>query len=138
MLIPRTNRWGYQQVRLGKETSTRTVHKLVAEAFICPKPSVHHQVNHINGIKTDNRAINLEWVSRSENMNHAYQTGLGPRSDRHGLTRLTSIQVREIKRRRKEGEMLRALASEFEMSVSGIHAIASGKSWKHLDAEVQS
>ena len=43
------------------------VHRLVAEAFI-PNPDGKDEVNHINGRRNDNRAANLEWVTRSENM----------------------------------------------------------------------
>lgn len=51
------------------------VHRLVAKAFLGEPQSIHHEVNHKNSDRTDNRASNLEWVTRSENMLHANKMG---------------------------------------------------------------
>ena len=64
---------GYPTVTLGG--NNKTIHRIIATAFI-PNPENKPQVNHINGIKTDNHISNLEWATSSENLKHAYNTGL--------------------------------------------------------------
>lgn len=65
---------GYLYVHLGKD-STRSVHSLVAEAFI-KNPKHYPFVNHIDGNKKNNCADNLEWVTAVKNVRHAITTGL--------------------------------------------------------------
>lgn len=57
-----------------KSNKMLRVHRLVADAFI-PKQPDRDQVNHISGDKTDNRVVNLEWVSGRENTRHAISIG---------------------------------------------------------------
>jgi hypothetical protein len=75
ILTPNTAK-GYAMVHLrGDVNKSINVHRLVAKAFI-PNPENKKEVNHINGDKSDNRVENLEWSTRSENIIHAYKTGL--------------------------------------------------------------
>ena len=74
---------GYIQVRLSKEGKYyyRYIHRLLAKAFL-PNPNNYRTINHINGNKHDNRVENLEWLTHSENMKHAYKIGLNRISEK--------------------------------------------------------
>jgi hypothetical protein len=68
---------GYPTIRIyirGK-LRTKTIHRLLAKAFI-PNPENKKHVNHINGIKSDNRLENLEWLTQRENIQHAWDIGI--------------------------------------------------------------
>jgi hypothetical protein len=77
ILNPCANSKGYSIAILSKENKrhVKSMHRLVASAFIH-----NHEnkitVNHKNGIKNDNRLINLEWATVSENVKHAYDSKL--------------------------------------------------------------
>lgn len=90
---------GYLRVTLYKDGKTKNhyVHVLVAQAFI-PNPEGKRQVNHIDGNKTNNRVENLEWLTPSENIQHAFETGLSKSGCEHGRAKFTAEQVREIRR----------------------------------------
>jgi hypothetical protein len=81
----------YLSVSLNKNGSSKTssIHRLVATAFI-ENPEGKAEVNHLDGKPSNNYVSNLEWVSRSQNILHAYAIGLnsakGGRNNRHILT----------------------------------------------------
>lgn len=81
LLKPIFDKDGYVKCTLTKEGKPHylRVHRLVVENFI-PNPKNKPSVNHLNGIKWDNRLENLEWCTTSENASHAYNTGLSEKS----------------------------------------------------------
>lgn len=122
------------------------VHRVVAEAFLgkCPDGYV---VNHKDGDKTNNMPENLEYVTPSQNNQHALDTGLrhpanmkdkAPRGEKHYKSKITDKDVRKILQLRKEtGYGCRRLAKITGISYGTIDSILMGKSWKHITAEEQ-
>lgn len=87
--IDKSNGRGYCNITLYKNGKAyrKVIHRLVAETFI-PNPENKPQVNHIDGNKHNNCKENLEWVTQSENMIHAFKTGLeihGMKNKKHSL-----------------------------------------------------
>lgn len=88
---------GYEFVGLCGENDRKMkfVHRLVAEAFI-ENPYGKEEVNHIDGNKRNNNVDNLEWVTRSENVKHAYATGLKHPSGPHPIRRIEIVETGEV------------------------------------------
>ena len=131
---------GYKKVSLSVGVRTNKfkmfyVHRLVAAAFLGDPPTRKHEVNHLNGIRDDNRVENLQWVTRSENNVHSYEH-LGRermRGERSGMSIVTEQTVREMRALRERGWMNKDIAHLYGMSISGTRSIVVGERWKHLE-----
>jgi hypothetical protein len=111
---------------------SRTVHRLVAEAFI-PNPENKPQVNHEDGIKTNNKVSNLRWVTPRENIQHAVINCLSPVGERCHLAKLTEKDVRSICGMLDSNlYTLNKIAQDFKVDDSLIGLIDSGKIWNHI------
>lgn len=91
------NKTGYVEMCLYDENHKPhycLLHRLVAEAF-CERPDGADEVNHIDGNKQNNRADNLEWVTRAENLKHAFETGLMPNDATPKAVLATSMETGE-------------------------------------------
>ena len=126
---------GYQQVSLSGGNGKRqaTIHRLVAAVFIgeCPPGLV---VNHHNGIKTDNRSVNLEYCTQKENNDHSrYYLGNNKRGEDNGTAKLTGNQVKEIRLRYASGMFSQPdLARQYGVDQASIWRIIHRRTWKHI------
>lgn len=78
ILKPNLKKSGYQEIVLRDKKGqphSMLIHRVIASCF-CEKKKGADEVNHIDGDKTNNRADNLEWVTRNENLKHAFDNGL--------------------------------------------------------------
>jgi len=126
------NKKGYPEVRLRKNgCHTRLVHKLVASAFMT-KPEGCTQINHLNGIKTDNRLENLQWVTSSQNQLHAYKLGLQPSraGESNGRAILTDKKVTALKELYNSGKSAKEVSEIMNINLYTVRQIISGRTWK--------
>lgn len=109
------------------------VHRMVAETFI-PNPNNLPQVNHINGIKTDNRVENLEWCNGSHNMVHAFNTGLhGGIGEKHYMAKVSDDEVRYMREQYATGKYtIYQIAKVFNMNYHSCYNILKGKTRKYI------
>jgi hypothetical protein len=125
---------GYSYVNLYKKGKKhfKSVHRLVAEAFL-GIPEVKLEVNHKNGLKTDNRLSNLEWVTPLENMIHAVETGLiDQKGEKNTQAKLSNEEVLQIRDMLDAGLPQKEIAEIFNIRQSTVSRIKTGRRWTHL------
>lgn len=124
--------YGYLQVRISRlcpyPRKLPLVHRMVFESFNGPLPS-GTEINHRNGVKTDNRIKNLEAVPHAENMAHASRHGLMPAGERAGSTTLRNRDAVAIVEGYAAGARVSDLARRFSTSSSTVSNILAGRVW---------
>lgn len=134
ILKQRITKTGYYIVFLYDNTGAKNikVHRLVALAFIL-NPEKKPQVNHINGIKTDNWLENLEWCTQKENTVHAVKIGTFSRKgSKHPLSKLNEKNILCIRKLHEKGCSIKSLSKRFKVSLSQINRIVNRKMWTHI------
>lgn len=147
ILKPTDNGHGYRIFNFRKDNIPKIIliHRVVALHFV-DNPDNKPYVNHKNGIKWDNRAINFEWVTKSENALHLFNT-LGYRVWHKGKSGIIRSNSRPVEQYDINGSLIsqfpsiRIAATTTNIHFSNIHAcidgrrkIAGGFTWKLKNA----
>lgn len=136
----RMDRYGYPVVMIQSRgrIRVRTVHGIVAEAFLGPRP-FNQQVNHKNGDKTDNQPDNLEWVTPFANIKHALDV-LGYRASRaeqmkklaRAQARLDATDITNIRSACAAGESQASVARKYDVHVMTINDVVHRRTWREV------
>ena len=111
-----------------KQYSVR-VNRIICTLFNGPPPTPEHQARHLNGIKTDNRAVNLAWGTQRQNEVDKDRYGERHRGERMLNSKLTESIVKEI---RTSLDSSRVLAKRYGVSQPAIYKARTRKTWKHV------
>ena len=139
ILKQKTKRNGYMEVNMYIEPQKSKmcyVHRAVYFSFN-PTADFSLQINHINLDKSDNALINLDLVTPSENIKHAYENGkinlpkgrLGESATNVKLSKNDVISIREIY---KQTKAVTRIAKLFNISKTQVQRIVKRKSWSHI------
>ena len=136
LLSPAINHKGYFIVILckNKHRKTKTVHNIVAEAFIGKRPN-GLVINHKDTNKLNNSHDNLEYITSSENVHHAVINGCYPsmEGEENGHSKLDNDSVVIIRKLYEKGnDTLDTLAYKFNTCRTNIYFIVRRITWKHI------
>ncbi len=103
---------GYKKlgIRIEKKKKNFFVHRMVALTYL-NNPDNLPEVNHINGVREDNRVKNLEWCTKAENRAHAIKSGLYPKEK----------MPKKIKQLSREGEIIKIWPSAYNAGKNGFN-----------------
>jgi hypothetical protein len=134
ILKPAINHSGYYIVVLCKNgiMYAKILHRIIAKTFI-PNPLNKPTVNHINGIKTDNRIENFEWATRKEQSIHSYSKLPNTNQlETHHKAKLKNKDIPKIFEMNKNGVSHKDISKIYNVHPSQICRIINGKRWKQI------
>lgn len=107
MLRGSVDKDGYRIITLRRErrpVTLRLSHVILA-TFVGPRPEGHEACHFPNPDPTDNRMENLMWATHAQNIQHKVLQGTVAKGMRHGMARLTDLEVAEVRRLRVEEKL---------------------------------
>ena len=127
---------GYQYVKLwiNNKSVAAFIHRLVASAYI-PNPKNKPEVNHKDGIKSNNFDWNLEWVTSKENKKHAKEMNLlkPAKCEKQGKSKYTNKQIKKVcKLLEKNKHTLKEISIKTSVSLDTIYSIRSKGIWTDI------
>jgi len=137
-LKPDISNSGYGRVVIIYDNGVRrreSIHRLVADYFV-NNPDNKPYVNHIDGNKLNNRYENLEWVTASENYQHAHENGLiKALGEGHYLSSHKESVIREACGLLQEGMRNVDIVKRLGVGKTLLTAIRAGRAWRHISRE---
>lgn len=127
-LINIKNKYTYVQLSTGGKIKAVRVHRIVAMAFI-PNTDNKPYVNHKDGNKSNNCLDNLEWVTESENTQHALDNDLIAKGEKSYLSKISLETAKYIKYSNKS---VRALCNELNLKYAHVYNLRKGLIWKDI------
>ncbi len=135
ILIPCYTRLNYLYVSLSKDQFAKKhkIHRLVASSF-CTNLDNKNIVNHKDGNTENNNSSNLEWCTQSENMQHAYDTGLRKFPKTHPWYRIPFSTIKDVRNMYKENPhmLYKNIARELGLPYGTVYYIIKKELGKHV------
>jgi hypothetical protein len=124
---------GYVRIRIFNDKGYRKtwkMHRLVLYAFLGDSEL---QVNHKNGVKSDNKLSNLEYCTKSENLKHAYRIGIASnKGERHPNSKIKDSDAIKMRELYGNNVTQKSLSELYNLSVQTVSNIVNNKTWTHV------
>jgi hypothetical protein len=132
-----TPRGGYRRYTLRKAGSPKKAwaHRLVAEAFIGPRPSERHFIAHNDGRPLNNHFTNLRWATAKENAADLIVHGTRQYGELNHFSKLSEVEVREM--RSAVDALLQQFANQHGVTTETIFKIITFRSWRNVRSREQ-
>ena len=137
-LKPNANWGGYLMVSLSSPARSEhpAVHRLVADAFLGPRPD-GLQVHHCNGLKDDNRACNLRYVTPSDNCKHRCEVLGKGRGEDHYRCKFSDAEIETVRTLYAHGVSQKKIAAKFNVRQSWVSAVVNNQTRCPLGEEAR-